>query len=248
MFSKLFKKMNWSEVSERTDLSYKEIYKYRKVLDFTAICKNYPEMPLPMVHDLRKYIDWKTLLCYHETIPDVFIVMHEYKYINFAELSKEECIPYDILVRYAKFFDWSLVTKYRKFGTARAEKYYEYLDKQALLTFQRLDSKFIDAHWDDLKEFSCIVESCQTLSVSFMRKHADELDWHLLCSKQKLSSSFMDEMSDRFDGECWESISKKQNLTAKFIKKYEDKLDMETVVAREDLKVPEEITKKYIRR
>lgn len=248
MFFGIKNKIDWNEMSERKDLSYKEIYKYRRYLDFTRICRNYPRLTLEFIHDLRRYIDWKALLIYHDKMPEVFILMHEYKYIDFVELSKDESIPYEILERYEKFFDWQLVTKYRKFGTKRAERYYKYLDKPTLLTFQKLDSKFLEAHWSDLKQHAGIVESCQKLSVKFMRDHADELNWHAICLKQSLSSSFMEEMSSRFDAVCWNNISERQKMTENFIRKHERDLNMEFIVSRDDIKVPDGLVMKYKRR
>lgn len=73
--------------------------------------------------------------------------------------------------------------------------------------------------------------SKQKLSESFMRAVKDKLIWNLICTYQNLSDKFMDEMQDYLD---WWVVSSFQDLSEEFMDKFKDKLNWKEATYRQN--------------
>ena len=64
----------------------------------------------------------------------------------------------------------------------------------------------------------------QNISENFIRRHKNELPWETICSYQKLTEPFMEEMSDFLS---WPDVSARQKLSEPFIRKHINQLSLE---------------------
>ena len=229
----------WREVSKMKDLSEDFIKINKHHLFFPEICRNYPNLSLPTIHILRKYIDWENLIIYHEIIDLDFISEHN-DLIPWDKISKNRALTYDKIEHYKLFLNWDILSEYRSFGPNKIELFYDRLNLALICKHQRLSMTFLENHWCDLYKYNDIICQYQKLTVSFMRKYADKLDWAYICEYQKLSSAFMNEVCEKhFDWYCWAIVSEYQKMTESFITKHRDNLLLTVILRRDDITLSE---------
>ena len=73
--------------------------------------------------------------------------------------------------------------------------------------------------------------SRQKLSESFMRKMKDHLIWSVICTFQNLREEFIIEMKDYVD---WNMVSANQDISEKFMDEYSEYLNWEEISSKQD--------------
>lgn len=78
-----------------------------------------------------------------------------------------------------------------------------------------------ELNWDDI--------SRKDLSINFMTKYKDNLNWSIICYKNDIPNYYYKHFVDKLD---WKEICKRQQLTSSFIKKYEKYMNWDLVATR----------------
>lgn len=109
-----------------------------------------------------------------------------------------------------------------------------------------LNEKFIDKYkdrldWDEITRY--LYNNFDTdLRKAFITKYADNIKWAHLWYRH-LSVEFIERHIDRLN---WRDISENCELSAEFVKKYEDKIDWGRISSDVMVRLPEEVLEKHI--
>jgi hypothetical protein len=110
------------------------------------------------------------------------------------------------------------------------EKLFTILNINIVYEYQNCSSNFIDNMYIKFPNITIdfnIISKYQTLSMDFISKYADKLNWKLLSEHQKLSEQIIEKFHDKV---YWKYISQHQHLREQFIRKHIKLLDIKLLI------------------
>jgi len=136
----------------------------------------------------------------------------------------------------SKYETWKHISEYGNLSEAFIEKYKDKLDWTYIRLWYRNDSYDLEALIEKYKNKLDWVELCKeydNITLSFIDKFVDKINWYKLSSNQSLSYSIIDKYNDRLN---WYNISYYFNtwgenddytIFKEFVNKYKNKIDFD---------------------
>ena len=111
----------------------------------------------------------------------------------------------------------------------------DYTEVDGLYKRHKLSEQFLEKHLKGKREWKRHAAYVRGLSEDFMRKHKNEINWHIASATQKMSMKFIEEFADKID---WVEASINQKMSEKFIRKHWDKVSWGEILLNQKLSMP----------
>lgn len=152
--------------------------------------------------DHPELIDW-TLACKYQKLSEN-VIRQCAKYINWKIAAQTQIIPSDVIDENMHRMNWDDIQKYQVISIDIIRKYWDILDVELLLVFQKYGTdvlEFILSKIDEIDKRKCIdlMTKEQILDDVFIYKHQTYLDMNLLVKWQKLTTQFIQTNWDSID-------------------------------------------------
>lgn len=216
-------KQKWKEIST-TSLTSEFIIENKDCLDLKSVCK-YSKLSYSLINKLADKLDWANIVLYQNVEPE-FIWNNAYR-VNWDKVSNSTDLTEQHLEDYCSQLNWKIVVAKHKYNEDILLKYKKFVDWTQACISQDFSTKFLEENAILLHPYRYEIYKYQNLSLEYMEKHKDELDWDIISECQQLPENFIDKMSNYVN---WTWISKKQKLSKKFIVSHKDKINFMAMI------------------
>ena len=220
------KDINWNYVSCLQNLSELFIEKYQNKVDWYNISA-YQKLSESFIEKFQDKVSWRNISI-RQKLSEDFIEKFQDK-VDWMCISIHQKLSESFIIKFKDKVEWSFISVYQTLSEAFIEKFfindctYKGFFKKILM-FQNLSIHFL-IKYSDILDFDAISKH-QFLTESFIEEHQDKVNWEYISKYQKLSESFIEKFQDKV---YWTSISMYQKLSESFISKYQNILPLSTV-------------------
>lgn len=207
------------------------VAQYMQYLDYDFIMEHKYEFP------------WGTISEHLDTfnLPDwVFHACSEL--LDWKSISRQK-ISINFIHEHREKLDWDWLLRYKQFPEGFIVEHLNYIhDWGVLVSSQELSEDFL---WDfrDIIDWDR-VRYRKYLSIEFLRKAVDYINWKYYLWNGRLTEGEMREFADYLD---WESVCEYQTMSEDFIKEYWDKMNFKKLLFNYRLCLSYDFIKEFVK-